>query len=269
MNFSRYRVKPGSDVRLKDWNAADKRGVPSDKQERVALLSDLSEDINALQDLLYAAHEKVVLIVLQGLDTAGKDGTIRHVFKAVDPLGVRAVAFKVPTEQELAHDFLWRVHEQVPGKGEMVIFNRSHYEDVLVPPVHGWITASETRRRYQRIADFERLLADNGTLILKFFLYISKEEQRRRLQERIDVPEKRWKFNPTDLEERTLWKRYLKAYENLLEATSTDHAPWYVIPADSKTTRDLIISQILIEQLRALKLRYPQPKVKLEGIVVE
>ena len=269
MNFSRYRVKPGSHVRLKNWDPADKRGVPSDKQERVTLLTKLSEDINRLQDLLYAAHEKGVLIVLQGLDTAGKDGTIRHVFKAVDPLGVRAVAFKVPTEQELAHDFLWRVHQQVPGKGEMVIFNRSHYEDVLVPPVHGWITVSETRRRYQRIVEFEQLLSNNGTLVLKFFLYISKEEQRQRLQERIDVPEKRWKFNPTDLEERTLWKRYQKAYESLLEGTSTDHAPWYVIPADSKTTRDLIISQILIEQLRALKLSYPQPKVKLEAIVVE
>jgi PPK2 family polyphosphate:nucleotide phosphotransferase len=269
MNFSRYRVKPGSKVKLKNWDPADKTGVPSAKQERVARLVELSEEINRLQDLLYAAHEAGVLIVLQGLDTAGKDGTIRHVFRAVDPLGVRAVAFKVPTPQELGHDFLWRVHQQVPSKGEMVIFNRSHYEDVLVPRVHGWITISETRRRYERIEEFERLLVDNATLVLKFFLYISKDEQRRRLQERIDVPEKRWKFNPTDLEARTLWKQYMQAYENALAATSTDYAPWYVIPADSKTTRDLIVSHILIEQLRALDLAYPKPKIKLEGIVVE
>ena len=269
MNFSKYRVKPGAKVRLKDFDPADQSGVPRAREDRVARLTELSEEINRLQDLLYAAHQAGVLIVLQGLDTAGKDGTIRHVFKAVDPLGVRAVAFKVPTPQEGAHDFLWRVHQQVPGKGEMVIFNRSHYEDVLVPPVHGLITASETRRRYQRIAQFERLLADNATLVLKFFLYISKDEQKRRLQERIDVPEKRWKFNPTDLEERMQWKAYMKAYENALEATSTDFAPWYVIPANSKTTRDLIVSHILIEQLRALDLTYPKPKIKLEGIVVE
>jgi polyphosphate kinase 2 (PPK2 family) len=150
-----------------------------------------------------------------------------------------------------------------------VIFNRSHYEDVLVPPVHGWITSSETRRRYARIVEFERLLADSATLVLKFFLHISKDEQRERLQERVDVPEKRWKFNPTDLEERVLWKTYMKAYESALEATSTARAPWHVIPADSKTTRDLIISNILIEELRALNLAYPKPKTKLDGIVVE
>src|SRR5690242_15783394 len=269
MNVSRYRVKPGSKVRLKDWDPDDARGVPASREQRVERIDELSAEIDKLQDVLYAAREQGVLIVLQGMDTSGKDGTIRHVFKTIDPLGVRAVPFKAPTAEELGHDFLWRIHQQVPGKGEMVIFNRSHYEDVLVPPVHGWITVSETRRRYQRIVEFEQLLSNNGTLVLKFFLYISKEEQRQRLQERIDVPEKRWKFNPTDLEERTLWKRYQKAYENLLEGTSTDHAPWYVIPADSKTTRDLIISQILIEQLRALKLSYPQPKVKLEAIVVE
>jgi PPK2 family polyphosphate:nucleotide phosphotransferase len=269
MNYSKYRVKPGSKVRLKDWDPADQSAVPASKEERLARLSVLSEEINKQQDLLYAAREEGVLIILQGMDTAGKDGTIRHVFKAVDPLGVRAVPFKIPTPEEAAHDFLWRVHHQVPGQGEMVIFNRSHYEDVLVVPVHGLITPSATKQRYERIAAFERLLCEHATLVLKFFLYISKDEQRKRLQERIDVPEKRWKFNPTDLEERTLWKQYMRAYERALQATSTEWAPWYVIPADSKTTRDLLISEILIDQLKALKLSYPRPKVKLTGIVVE
>jgi len=269
MSLSRYRVKPGSKVRLEDRDPEDKRGMPASREARVERINELSAEIDKLQDLLYASHEQGVLIVLQGMDTAGKDGTIRHVFKTIDPLGVRAVPFKAPTPEELAHDFLWRVHHQVPGKGEMVIFNRSHYEDVLVPPVHGWITASETKRRYERIVEFERLLRDNATLVLKFFLHISKDEQRQRLQERIDVPEKRWKFNPSDLEERVLWKQYMKAYEGALEATSTALAPWYVIPANSKTTRDLIVSQILVEQLRELKLTYPKPKIKLDGIVVE
>ena len=216
MNYSKYRVKPGSKVRLKDWDPGDKSAVPASKEDRLARLIVLSEEINKQQDLLYAAHEEGVLIVLQGMDTAGKDGTIRHVFRAVDPLGVRAVPFKVPTPEEAAHDFLWRVHHQVPGQGEMVIFNRSHYEDVLVVPVHGLITPAATKQRYERIAAFERLLSEHATLVLKFFLYISKDEQRKRLQERIDVPEKRWKFNPTDLEERTLWKQYMRAYERAL-----------------------------------------------------
>ena len=269
MNFSKYRVKPGSKVTLKDWDAGDKSAVPADKAMRVKQLEDISEEINDLQNMLYASQEEGVLIVLQGMDTSGKDGTIRHVFKAVDPLGVRAVAFKAPTAQELAHDFLWRVHAQTPGKGEVVIFNRSHYEDVLVVPVHGWITPAECKRRYERINEFERLLSDNRTLVLKFFLYISKDEQKRRLQERIDEPDKRWKFRLDDLGERKLWKEYMKAYEDALEATSTDYASWYVIPSDSKTTRNLIISQILVEQLKALKLSYPKPKEKIEGIVVE
>jgi len=210
-----------------------------------------------------------VLIVLQGMDTSGKDGTIRHVFKAVDPLGVRAVGFKAPTPSELAHDFLWRVHSQVPAKGEVVIFNRSHYEDVLVVPVHGWITPAQTKERYQRINEFERLLTDGGTEVLKFFLYISKEEQRQRLQERIDEPTKRWKFRLDDLEERKLWREYMVAYAHALQATSTGYAPWYVIPSDSKTTRNLLISQILIAHLKALKLKYPKPKEKIQGIQVK
>jgi PPK2 family polyphosphate:nucleotide phosphotransferase len=269
MNYSKYRVKPGSKVSLKNWSPDDKSAVPAAKEDRLARLSELSDEINKQQDLLYAAHGQGVLIVLQGMDTAGKDGTIRHVFRAVDPLGVRAVPFKVPTPEEAAHDFLWRVHHQVPGHGEMVIFNRSHYEDVLVAPVHGSITPAVTRQRYARIAEFERLLSENNTLVLKFFLYISKAEQRERLQERIDVPEKRWKFNPGDLAERALWKQYMQAYERALGATSTEWAPWYVIPADSKTSRDLLISEILIDQLKALKLSYPKPTTKLTGIVVK
>jgi PPK2 family polyphosphate:nucleotide phosphotransferase len=269
MNIAKYRVKPGGRVDLKRWDPADKSEVAAAKERRLARLDTLSEEINRLQDVLYAGQEHGVLIVLQGMDTSGKDGTIRHVFKAVDPLGVRAVPFKAPTPNELAHDFLWRVHSQVPGKGEMVIFNRSHYEDVLVVPVHGWITPAQCKERYKRINEFERLLSDGGTLVLKFFLYISKEEQKERLQERIDEPTKRWKFRLDDLEERKLWREYMRAYAAAMEATSTQWAPWYVIPSDSKTTRNLVISQILIEQLKALKLKYPKPKEKLEGIVVE
>jgi PPK2 family polyphosphate:nucleotide phosphotransferase len=269
MSYSKYRVKPGSKVSLKNWSTDDKSAVPAAKEDRLARLNELSEEINKQQDLLYAAHEQGVLVVLQGMDTAGKDGTIRHVFRAVDPLGVRAVPFKVPTPEEAAHDFLWRVHHQVPGHGEMVIFNRSHYEDVLVTLVHELITPAVTRQRYARIAQFERVLSENKTLVLKFFLYISKDEQRKRLQERIDVPDKRWKFNPGDLAERTLWKQYMRAYERALQATSTEWAPWYVIPADSKTSRDLLISEILVDQLKALKLSYPKPKTKLTGIVVK
>jgi PPK2 family polyphosphate:nucleotide phosphotransferase len=208
-------------------------------------------------------------VVLQGMDTAGKDGTIRHVFGEVDPLGVRAIGFRAPVGEELEHDFLWRVHRQVPRRGEIAIFNRSHYEDVLVTRVHEWIDLDECRRRYEHINAFESVLTDSGTTILKFFLHISKEEQRRRLQARIDDPTKRWKFNPRDLEERKLWDRYMDAYQDALTATSTERAPWYVVPSDSKSTRNLIVSSILVRTLEGLKMEFPQPAQDVSHIVVE
>jgi len=259
MNHAKYRVKPGSKVDMKDWDAGDRSAVPGSKVNGVGLLAELSKDIDQLQDLLFAQQKHAVLVVLQGMDTSGKDGVIRHVFSEVDPLGVRAVGFKSPTPQELAHDFLWRVHREVPGKGEILIFNRSHYEDVLIVRVHQWIDIETCKRRYRQINEFERTLAENGTLILKFFLHISKDEQKKRLQERVDDPDKRWKFNPKDLEERKLWSDYTRAYEDALSATSTEFAPWYIVPADSKTNRNIVISSVLKEALTGLKMSYPKP----------
>jgi PPK2 family polyphosphate:nucleotide phosphotransferase len=269
MDLDRFRVKPGSRVHLSQWDPQAKDGFPDSKEERVRQLAGLAGKVDALQDLLYAQNRHKLLIVLQGMDTAGKDGTIRHVFAEVDPLGVRAVNFRAPVGEELEHDFLWRVHRQVPRRGEIAIFNRSHYEDVLITRVHGWIDLDECRRRYAHINGFERTLVENGMTIVKFFLHISKEEQRERLQARLDDPDKHWKFNPKDLEERKRWDDYLRAYEDALSATSTQQAPWYIVPANSKSTRNLIVSSILIETLKGLEMAYPPVAFDPAGIVVE
>ena len=203
------------------------------------------------------------------MDTAGKDGVIRRVFEGVNPQGVKVASFKVPTAEELSRDYLWRVHKMVPGKGEIVIFNRSHYEDVLVVRVHGMVSPELCRKRYKEIVDFERMLAANGTTILKFFLNISLEEQKERLQARLDDPQKIWKFNPGDLGERRLWSDYMKAYEEAIEATSTDFAPWYIIPSDRKWYRDLVIASLLVKALKDLKMSFPPPEENLDNIVIE
>ena len=265
----RYLVKPGKKINLKDWNPGEQRLSSGDKATDAQTLAALNEQLDKLQDLLFAGHQHKLLLVLQGMDTSGKDGTIRNVFNSVDPLGVRVASFKAPTEEELNHHYLWRVHKQVPGKGEIAIFNRSHYEDVLIVPVRGWITPAECKRRYDEISDFEKQLSDSGAIIIKCFLYISKDEQKARLEERLADPEKRWKFRLGDLGERKLWKQYMQAYENALAATSTKHAPWYVIPANSKTERNLIISSLLLQALVNLKMKYPEPKEDLSGVVVE
>src|SRR5215468_5241538 len=269
MNYNKFRIQPGTRVHLAKRDPADKSAVPASKAERLARLAELTPRIDTLQDLLYAERRHKVLVVLQGMDTAGKDGTIRHVFSTVDPLGVRAVSFRAPVGEELEHDFLWRVHRQVPRLGEMVIFNRSHYEDVLIVRVHKGIARDECQRRYEHINGFERTLTENGMTILKFFLHISQDEQRQRLQERLDNPTKHWKFNPSDLQERKHWDAYMQAYEEAIAATSTDCAPWYVVPSDSKSTRNLIVSSILLEQLEALKMQYPRPAEDYTGMVVE
>lgn len=269
MNFKKFRVEPGAKPELAKRDPSDKSGVPGNKEERLDALGALGRKVDDLQELLYAEHKHKLLVVLQGMDTAGKDGTIRHVFSQVDPLGVRAVCFRAPVGEELERDFLWRVHRQVPGKGEIVIFNRSHYEDVLIVRVHGWIDHRECHRRYEQINEFEQLLAETGTTILKFFLHISKDEQRARLQARLEDPNKHWKFNPGDLAERKRWDDYMAAYEDAIAATSTTWAPWYVVPANSKSSRNLIISSVLIETMEQLKMAYPQPAQPLEGIVVE
>ncbi|MYN46281.1 polyphosphate kinase 2 family protein [Pseudoduganella sp. FT93W] len=230
---------------------------------------ELIDRISALQDKLYAQHNKKVLLVLQGMDTAGKDGTVRAMFSRVNPMGVRAVAFKSPTDNELAHDYLWRVHQQVPVKGEIAIFNRSHYEDVLITRVQGMIEMEECQRRYAQIRDFERMLSETGTVIVKVFLHISKEEQRQRLQERLDDPDKQWKFNPADIEQRKKWAAYQRAYEDAIRETNLPHAPWYVVPANSKTHRNLVIASLLLETLEHMDLHYPPPHPDLSSFTVE
>lgn len=235
--------------------------------DKLAILA-LADKIAERQEVFFASKKHKLLIVVQGMDTSGKDGTVRSVFGAINPLGARAVAFKAPTEIERQHDFLWRIHQQVPGSGEMVIFNRSHYEDVLITKVHKWIDADECERRYAHINDFEALLVESGTIVMKFFLHISKDEQKRRLEERIADPEKHWKFDPQDLVERNSWDQYQRAYELAINATHQATAPWYIIPSDSKTKRNLAIATIVEEKLASLKLSYPEGAPGVGKLVV-
>ncbi|CAN7187630.1 polyphosphate kinase 2 family protein [Duganella sp. LjRoot269] len=241
------------------------KGKALDIKRTVALI----DRISALQDKLYAQHNQKVLLILQGMDTSGKDGTIRVMFSGISPMGVKAAAFKAPTDNELAHDYLWRVHQQVPVKGEIAIFNRSHYEDVLITKVQGMIDAKECERRYAQIRDFERMLSETGTTIIKVFLHISKEEQRQRLQERLDDPDKQWKFNPTDVEQRKKWDDYQRAYEKAIRETNAPHAPWYIVPANSKTHRNLVVASLLLETLESMDLAYPEPHPDLSSFTVE
>lgn len=231
-------------------------------------LDELAVELDKLQNRLHAEGRRKVLLVLQGMDTSGKDGTIRWVFSRTSPLGVRVVPFKAPSELERAHDYLWRCHAVVPSSGQLMIWNRSHYEDVLVPVVEELIDKKETQRRYRHINDFERLLVETGTTVIKCMLHISKDEQRSRLQERIDTPSKQWKFARTDLDVRLKWDAYQAAYGKALAATSTDHAPWHVIPADSKAHRNLMIARLLIKTLEDMKLQTPPADPALKGLVV-
>jgi PPK2 family polyphosphate:nucleotide phosphotransferase len=240
-----------------------------DKAEDKAAVDALAQEIDALQNLFFADGRYKMLVVLQGTDTAGKDGTVRGVFARTSPLGVHTVGWKAPTEVERAHDFLWRIHQAVPASGQIMVFNRSHYEDVLVPVVNGWITPDQTRQRYQHINEFEQLLAESGTVILKCMLHISKDEQRERLQDRIDDPTKHWKFSMGDVEVRKQWDDYQRAYESLLGATSTAWAPWTVVPADYKTHRNLMIGTLVRDSLKALDLRFPAQDPAQVGLRIE
>lgn len=252
-----YLIKPDQKVKLSDFDPKDTRLFDGDKEAGEKELAKQNLELEVLQEHLFAEGKHKLLVVLQGMDTSGKDGVIRHVFEGVNPQGVRVASFKVPTPEELAHDYLWRIHKQTPGKGEIVIFNRSHYEDVLVVRVHNLVPESVWRKRYDQINAFERTLADEGTTLLKFFLHIDPKEQKERLLERLDQVEKQWKFNPGDLKERALWPEYEKAYEDVLEKTSTHWAPWYVIPANKKWYRNIVISRILIDALKDLDLQLP------------
>lgn len=246
-------------LKVSDAAAQAKPLSSNDKAADKLTADGLAQKLAAMQDVFFAAHDRKLLVVLQGMDTAGKDGTLKGVFGRIDPLGIRSHAFKAPTPAEIDHDYLWRIHQELPGKGEIVIFNRSHYEDVLITAVHKWIDPKECKRRYGHIRDFERMLAETGTVVLKFFLHISKDEQKRRLEERLADPEKHWKFDPKDLEERTFWSDYQTAYGQAINETDADHAPWFVIPSDSKTHRNLAIGSIVMEAMQAMKLKYPAP----------
>ncbi len=263
----KWWIDPAGPARpLRDLDPAAKPYSQGTKAEDQARVLALARDIDGLQNLFYADGRYKLLVVLQGTDTAGKDGTIRGVFGQTSPLGVHTVGWKAPTEAERAHDYLWRIHQQVPAAGHITVFNRSHYEDVLVPVVNGWITPAQTQQRLRHINAFERLLAETGTVILKFMLHIDFAEQRERLQERVDDPTKHWKFSLGDLQVREQWTPYQQAYDQLLAATSTAWAPWTVVPANSKTHRNLMIATIVRDTLKALDLRFPPKDPALQGL---
>ena len=264
-----YLVKAGEKVRLAEWDANDTGKFGMDKQQAKAETAKWNERLQELQEVLYAEHRHTVLVILQGMDTSGKDGVIRHVFEGVNPQGVRVANFKEPSPEELDHDFLWRIHKQMPGRGELVIFNRSQYEDVLIVRVHELAARKVWEKRFDQINDFERMLAENGTTILKFFLHIDKDEQKQRLQARLDNPGKHWKFRLGDLEDRKLWPKYMQSYEDVLNRTSTEAAPWILVPANHKWYRDWVISRYLVERLEKLDMKYPEPVEPLEGVVIE
>jgi PPK2 family polyphosphate:nucleotide phosphotransferase len=255
--FDLARIDPAA----RPWSSGD-----SDADR--ATVDKLAVELDRLQNLFYADRRHKLLVILQGLDTSGKDGTVRAVFGQMSALGVHTVSWKAPTEPERDHDYLWRIHAQVPAAGEVTVFNRSHYEDVLVPVVEGWITPAQTRQRYAHINDFERLLVETGTVVCKFMLHISKEEQRERLQERLDDPAKHWKFSLGDLEVRKRWDDYQAAYGAAIAATGTPWAPWTIVPADSKTHRNLMIANVLRGVFTRLKLRYPTGDPGLFGLKV-
>ena len=267
--MKRYRVTPGSAVDLTAWDPDDDALYPHGKAAGRRRLKELNQELAGLQELLFAEGRHKLLMVLQAMDTGGKDGTIRHVFRGVNPQGVRTHGFKVPSAEELAHDYLWRVHDHTPARGEIAIFNRSHYEDVLVVRVNEIVPETVWRPRYRHIREFERMLAEEGTTIVKFYLHIDLDEQKERLQARLDEPDKRWKFNVGDLDARRRWADYRAAYEEAIAETSTEWAPWYVVPANRKWYRNLVVSTVLINTLTALDMRIPDPEDDLDAVVIE
>jgi PPK2 family polyphosphate:nucleotide phosphotransferase len=264
-----FRVEPGTEVDLSRFSTQRPAEFDGRKDESDAALEPLALRLAELQQLLYAHHEHRILLVLQGMDTSGKDGTVRKVFREVGPIGVDIANFKAPNDEELAHDYLWRIHHHSPRVGHITVFNRSHYEDVLIVRVHDLAPRDRIEKRYGHINDFERMLTDEGVTIVKCFLHLSPEEQRQRLQARLDDPRKQWKFNHGDLDERKRWGEYQEAYEIMLSRTSTEWAPWHVIPADQKWFRNLAVAQLLTETVEALGMRWPDLDGKLAQITVE
>lgn len=265
--MKRYRVDLGEKIDLGKMDPSDSSGFKGDKAQAQDELLKLSQELITLQEVLYAEHRHKVLIVLQAMDTGGKDGAISHVFEGVNPQGVRVAGFKEPSPIELDHDYLWRIHQQIPGKGEIVIFNRSHYEDILVVRVHGLVPPEEWKLRFEQINAFEKMLSEEGTTILKFFMNISPDEQKKRLLARLKDETKQWKFNPNDFKERQLWKQYMQAYEDVLSQTSTDYAPWYIVPGDRKWYRDWVIAKTINDALKGLDMKYPKPDFDVAAIL--
>ena len=268
--LKRYRVKPGEKVDLSSIDAGDfSLFAEGGKGGSLEVFDQLRDELQSLQKVLYAQNKHRILIVLQAMDTGGKDGCVKHVFSRVDPQGVTVKAFKKPSEEELAHDFLWRVHPHVPGNGQIVIFNRSHYEDILAVRVKKLFGDEVWKRRYRHVIEFERMLAEEGTVIIKMFLHISKDEQKRRLESRLANPAKYWKFNPDDLSDRARWDEFQKAYEDLIEKTSTEQAPWFIIPGNRKWYRNLIVARIMVDVLRGLKMNFPTVNWDPKSVVIE
>jgi PPK2 family polyphosphate:nucleotide phosphotransferase len=266
MKFAKeFIARPGKKVKLSKWDPDEtlghEKGETCDKKTSATI-----ERLDELQYLLYAEKKHALLVVLQAMDAGGKDGTIRHVMRGLNPQGCVVTSFKQPSAEEAAHDFLWRVHRAVPSRGDVGIFNRSHYEEVLIVRVHDLVPKSVWSTRYEQINEFERILSENQVKIVKFFLHISRDEQKKRFEERIDDPDKRWKISPSDFSERKYWKEYVEAYEDALSKCSTDEAPWYIIPANKKWFRNLAVSRILVEVLEDLNMKFPKPTVDVKDL---
>jgi len=255
---SKYLAKPGKKFKIAEWKTSG-NGDFKDKEDAQPAVDKNLKKLDALQEVLYAENKRSVLVVFQAMDCGGKDGAIEHIFSGVNPQGCQVTSFKAPSELELAHDFLWRIHEAVPRRGMIGIFNRSHYESVLVEHVHDLVPKKQWQTRYDHINNFEKMLSDEGVTILKFFLHISKDEQKQRLEDRLKDEDKHWKFSPHDLDERKLWDTYQQAYEDAIDKCSTDYAPWYVVPADRKWFRNWVISDTIVRAMEKLDLQYPEP----------
>jgi PPK2 family polyphosphate:nucleotide phosphotransferase len=254
-------------VHLDDYDP----GFTDDFDDEDEAIKQLEDDLNRLRDLqeaLYAENKQSLLVVLQAIDAGGKDGTISHVFRGLNPQGVDVTSFKTPNSEELAHDFLWRVHKRTPAKGYIGVFNRSHYEEVLIVRVHDLVPKKVWKKRYDQINDFEKMLTESGTKILKFFLYISKDEQKKRFQSRLDEPDKQWKFALADLDERALWDEYIEAFEDMLTKCNTEFAPWHIIPANKKWYRNLVITRAIIDALEEMNPKYPKAADNLGKVVI-
>ncbi len=267
-SFEGYKIKKGHCNEIEDYDPNDTRYFPDGKEEGLIKLDEINEELCNLQQMLYAEHKHKVAIIFQAMDGGGKDGTINKGLKGFNVQGTRVVSIKKPTQEELDHDYLWRIHKQMPAKGEIVIFNRSHYEDVLVVRVNSLVPKEVWKKRYQHINDFERMLTDEGTTLLKIILNISKDEQKATLEERLKTPTKNWKFNVQDIEQRKLWDEYMVAMQDMIIQTSTDYAPWYIIPANKNWYRNLAVASITADTLKNLNMKYPLIKEEMKGITI-